>query len=99
MAAPGTCDCIIPNDLGGSNNESVVILVDAAQVMIGDVDQVVVDRSTDATLDIDGTETNLFSHDLRSNRTRQRNDIRLRHDVGISVIEAVKGALDRVEIG
>jgi HK97 family phage major capsid protein len=80
----------IPNNLGTGNDESLVILVDAAQVLIGDVNQVVVDRSDSATLKIDGVDTNIFEHDMRALRVRRWNDILLRHDVAVAVIEAVK---------
>ncbi|MCH7537549.1 MAG: phage major capsid protein, partial [Proteobacteria bacterium] len=42
----------IPNNLGGGSNESVVILVDASEVIIGDVPQVSVDRTNAATVKI-----------------------------------------------
>ena len=80
----------IANTLGGGSNESSVILVDAQQVMIGDVNQVNVDRSSQATVTIDGSEVNLFQTDRSAIRVRQWNDIKLRHDVGAVVIEAVK---------
>lgn len=50
----------VPNNLGVGSNESVVILVDAAQVMLGDVNQVSVDRSNQATVKINGVDVNLF---------------------------------------
>jgi HK97 family phage major capsid protein len=79
----------VPNDLGSGSNESVVILVDAAQVMLGNVAQIAVDRSDSATVKIDGVDVNIFAHDMRAIRTRQWNDIALRHRVGAAVIEAV----------
>ncbi|HUF72685.1 MAG TPA: phage major capsid protein [Gammaproteobacteria bacterium] len=80
----------VPNNLGSGDDESFIILVDAAQVMLGDVQQVSVDRSNQATVKIDGVDTNLFSTDRSAIRVRQFNDIRLRHSVGAAVIEAVK---------
>ena len=80
----------IANNLGGGSNESSVILVDAAQVMIGDVNQVSVDRSSQATVKIDGADVNLFETDRSAIRVRQWNDIRLRHDVSAVLVEAVK---------
>jgi HK97 family phage major capsid protein len=79
----------VPNDLGGGD-ESKVILVDASEVVIGDVPQVSVDRSKDATVKIDGTDTNLFEHDMSAIRLRMWNDLILRHDVSAAVLEAVK---------
>ena len=80
----------VPNDLGGGTNESKVILVDASEVVIGDVPQISVDRSNDATVKIDGVDTNLFEHDMSAIRLRMWNDLILRHDVSAAVIEAVK---------
>ena len=80
----------VPNDLGSGTNESKVILVDASEIVIGDVPQVSVDRSKDATVKIDGVDTNLFEHDMSAIRLRMWNDLILRHDVSAAVIEAVK---------
>lgn len=80
----------IPNNLGGGSNESVVILVDASEVIIGDVPQVSVDRTNAATVKINGVDTNLFERDMSAIRLRQWNDLILRHDVSAAVIEAVK---------
>ncbi|MCH7688812.1 MAG: phage major capsid protein [Planctomycetes bacterium] len=79
----------IPNDLGGGN-ESKVILVDSSEVVVGDVPQVSVDRSKDATVKIDGSDVNLFERDMSAIRLRMWNDLILRHDVSAAVIEAVK---------
>ena len=80
----------IANNLGGGSDESLVILVDASEVVIGDVQQVSVDRTNTATVQIDGVDTSLFEHDMSAIRLRQWNDLILRHDVSASVIEAVR---------
>ena len=80
----------IPNDLGGGSNESKVILVDASEVIIGDVPQVSIDRTNAATVKIDGVDTHLFERDMAAIRLRQWNDLILRHDVAAAIIEAVK---------
>ena len=97
MARSGTINGIpfvqtnnIANDGGSGSNESKVILVDAAEVMIGDVAQIGVDRSNQATVTIDGSPVNLFETDRSAVRTRQWNDIVLRHSFGCAVLEAVK---------
>ena len=79
----------IPNNLGGGD-ESLVILVDASEVVIGDVEMLGVDRSDSAVIKIDGTDTSLFESDMSAIRVRQFNDLILRHDVSAAVIEAVK---------
>lgn len=79
----------IPNDLGAGNDESLVIAADAQEVMVGDVAQIGIDRSTQATVTLNGVLTSLFETDRAAVRTRSWNDIRLRHNVGVSVIEAV----------
>lgn len=82
----------IPTNLGAGSDESQIILLDAAEVMLGDVAEISVDRSDSATVKIDGVDTNLFETDRRAIRVRRWNDIRLRHDVGAVVIEQVKWA-------
>ena len=79
----------IPNDLGGGSDESVIIAADAQEIMLGDVAQVGIDRSGQATVKLDGVDTNLFETDRTAIRVRLWNDIALRHDVGIAVMEAV----------
>lgn len=79
----------IPNNLGAGTNESLVILVDASEVVIGDVEMLGVDRSDSAVIKIDGTDTSLFESDMSAVRLRQFNDLVLRHDVSAAVIEAV----------
>ena len=80
----------IPNNLGGGSNESKVILVDATEVVIGDVPQVSVDRTSSATVKIDGVDTNLFERDMSAIRLRLWNDLILRHDVSAAIIEAIR---------
>ncbi|MCH7503239.1 MAG: phage major capsid protein [Proteobacteria bacterium] len=80
----------IPNDLGGGSDESLIILTDASEIMLGDVDQVAVDRSGAATVSIDGADVNLFETDRAAIRVRTWNDLVMRHDTGLVVIESVK---------
>ena len=79
----------IRNDLGGGT-ESLVILVDSSEIIIGDVQQVSIDRTNTATVQIDGVDISLFEHDMAAIRIRQWNDLILRHDVSAAVIEAIK---------
>jgi HK97 family phage major capsid protein len=80
----------VPNDLGGGNDESLAILCDASEIMLGDVAQIAVDNSHQATINLDGSPVNLFETDRRALRVRTWNDIAMRHDTGAVVIEAVK---------
>lgn len=80
----------IPSNLGAGTDESLIILADASEIMLGDVNGISVDRSDSATVKIDGVDTNLFETDRRAIRVRRWNDIQLRHEVGIAVIEQVK---------
>ena len=80
----------IPTNLGGGSDEALVILVDASEVVIGDVEALGVDRSDSAVIKIDGTDTSLFESDMAAIRIRLWNDLILRHDVSAAVIEAVK---------
>lgn len=79
----------IPNNLGGGSDESLVILTDASEIMLGDVDQIAVDRSNAATVKIDGSDVNLFETDRAALRTRTWNDLVMRHDTGAVIVEAV----------
>lgn len=79
----------IPNNLGDGEDESLIIVADAREVMLGDVRQVSIDRSSEATVNIDGEPTSLFETDRAAIRVRQWNDLQLRHDVGAAVMEAV----------
>lgn len=79
----------IPNDLGGGSDESLIIAADASEIMLGDVAQIGIDRSTAAAVTLDGQLTSLFETDRAAVRTRAWNDIRLRHNVGIAVMEQV----------
>lgn len=80
----------VPNNLGSGTNESKVILVDASEVVIGDVEALGIDRSDSAVIKIDGTDTSLFESDMSAVRLRMWNDLVLRHDVSAAVIEAIK---------
>ncbi len=80
----------IANNLGGGADESLVILVDASEVVIGDVEALGIDRSDSAVIKIDGTDTSLFESDMSAVRLRMWNDLILRHDVSAAVLEAVK---------
>ena len=78
----------VPNNLGGGGDESNIILADASQVMLGDVAQVGIDRSNQATVNIGGTDTSLYETDRSAIRVRSWNDVVLRHDLAVAVIEA-----------
>ncbi|HKK06040.1 MAG TPA: phage major capsid protein [Gammaproteobacteria bacterium] len=79
----------IPNNLGAGSDESLIIALDASEVLLGTVDQVMIDRSNAAAVTLDGVLTSLFETDRAAIRTRLWNDVRLRHDVSISVMEQV----------
>ena len=76
----------IPSNLGSGTDESLIILADMAEVVVGDVASVEIARSDSATIN----GINLFERDQQAIRLRQWNDVVLRHDVGIAVMEAVK---------
>lgn len=79
----------VPINLGAGNDESLIIFADMSKVMVGDVRQVALDRSNQASVTIDGVLTNLFETDRAAIRVRQWNDLVMRHDVGTAVMEAV----------
>ena len=80
----------IPNNLGSGTDESLVILVEPSEIIIGDVEMLGIDRSDSATVLLDGVATSLFESDMSAIRVRQFNDLVMRHDVSASIIEVVK---------
>lgn len=80
----------IPVDLGAGNDESRIYFIDIQELMIGDVAGLVIDRSGDATLNIDGVDVSLFQTNRAAFRVLRWVDSALRHSVSASVIEAVK---------
>lgn len=78
-------------DTSGLSNddESFVVAVDMSEIMVGDVRQVAVDRSSEAAVTLAGENslTSLFQTDRSAIRVRQWNDIAMRHTVSASVIE------------
>lgn len=79
----------IPNNLGGGSNESLIIVCDASEVLVGDVNGVQIDRSTEARVKVNGVDTSLFETDRFAIRVRRWNDLRLKHDVSAAVLEKV----------
>lgn len=79
----------VPVDLGAGNDESLIVFADMSEIMVGDVRQVALDRSNQATVTINGVLTSLFETDRAAIRVRTWNDLQMRHDVGAAVIESV----------
>ena len=79
----------IPINLGGGSNESEVYLVDASEVIFGEVEQVDVAVSGDASYIEGGTLRSAFSRDQTRMRVTLRHDLAVKHDVAIAVINTV----------
>ena len=78
----------IPID-GGSGSDSQIILVDMAEVMLGQVSSVEIARSDAAMINVGGVSQSLFQRDRSAIRTIMRNDVVLRHNVSGAVIQQV----------
>lgn len=76
----------IPDNLGGGGNESELYLVDFADVIIGEADQLILDVSDQASyVDSGSNQVNAFAVDETVLRVISRHDIGLRHDFSVAV--------------
>lgn len=80
----------IPSNLGAGSDESLVYLVDFAEVLIGDNLNMLVSTSDTAAYEDGGTVKSAFQRDVTLIRVLAKHDISMFHDEGIVVIEGVK---------
>ena len=77
----------IPTNLNG--NETEIYLVDASEVIFGEVDQIEVAVSTDGTYLEGANVRSAFSRDQTLMRVTLHHDLAVKHDVSIAVKNAV----------
>lgn len=80
----------IPINLGGGADESEIYLVDFADVVIGESENLIIDASTEAAYVESGALVSAFSRDQTLVRVIAQHDIGLRHDGAGTVLTAVK---------
>ena len=81
----------IPTNLGGGSNESEVYLADFDEVVVQTSPEVMVEASGDASYtDQAGVTHSAFQKNQTLIRVTTANDLVLRHDLAVSVIQAVK---------
>lgn len=79
----------VPANLGGSNDESELYLVDMNQFLIGEQGTIEVAASTEATYVSGGNPVSAFSRDQSVLRAISRHDVALRHDTAAVVTNDV----------
>ena len=81
----------IPNNLGGSSNQSEVYLVDMDEFIIADVPGIAIDASGDASYSTDGsTLTNsAFDRDETVIRIIAEHDVNIKHSASATVLDQV----------
>jgi HK97 family phage major capsid protein len=81
----------IPNNLGGSSNQSEIYLADTDEILIGDVPGIAINASGDASYSTDGaTLTNsAFDLDQTVIRIIAESDINVKHTASITVLDQV----------
>jgi HK97 family phage major capsid protein len=79
----------IPNNLGGSSNQSEIYLANMDEVLIGDVPGIQIDASQDASYS-DGTNMHsAFDQDETVIRVIAEHDINVKHTASITVLDQV----------
>jgi HK97 family phage major capsid protein len=80
----------VPVNLG-AGSDSEIYLADFADVVIGEVSELIIDASTGGTYpDANGNPVSAFSQDQTIVRVIAQHDIGMRHDQSIAVLTAVK---------
>jgi len=75
----------IPINLGGGT-ESEIYLVDGNEVILGEVEGVTVDVSSDASYSVSGSSVSAFQRDQTLIRAILHHDLSMRHPEGVAVI-------------
>lgn len=81
----------IPANLGSNSDESELYFADAAEIMIGQELDILLDIFTEGSyVDEDGNQQSLISNDETALRVISEHDIALAHDTGVALGTAVK---------
>lgn len=79
----------IPNNLGGSGNETEILFVDMSEVLIGESSSLEIAVDNSASYMESGSLVSAFSRDETLMRAIERHDIGVRHDVSIAVVDQI----------
>jgi HK97 family phage major capsid protein len=81
----------IPNNLGGSTNQSEIYLADMDEVIIGDVPGFMIDASQEASYSSDGSSltNSAFDRDETVVRIIAEHDMNVKHTAAITVLDQV----------
>lgn len=83
----------VPKNLGGASDESEVYGVDYADVVIGEVNDITIDASTEAAyLDENGNLISAFANDQTVLRAIAKHDLGVRREESIAMLTGVKWA-------
>lgn len=80
----------IPTNLGGGGDESEVYIADFVDVVIGEVEGIILDASTEAAYHDGSNVVAAFSLDQTVIRAILQHDLGMRHDASVAVLTAVK---------
>lgn len=80
----------IPDDLGTGSDESLVFLVDASQVLLGQAGTLEVRVSDQASYAVSGSQVSTFERDQSLVRVISRVDLNVRHPKSIAVKTGIK---------
>ena len=85
----------IPTNLGGGSDETELYLVDASEVILGEVESIQIAVSSDAAyLDETQTMRSAFGRDQTLMRAILRHDLAVKHDVSVAVKTGITWAPD-----
>lgn len=79
----------IPTNLGGGTNESEFYFMDMDHVVVGRGEAFAIDISTEATVNVGGTQTNTFQKNQSAVRMMLEADINIRHASAVQIVTGV----------
>lgn len=79
----------IPTNLGGSTNESEFYLMDMDHVVVGRGEAFAIDISTEASVNVGGTQINTYQKNQSAIRMMVETDINIRHAAAVQVVTGV----------
>ena len=89
MGYPVATTTQIPDNLGGSNDESEIYFADFAQLIIAENTNLIINVSEEASYYDGSQQVSAFDNDLTVMRALARHDFGVRHDDAVAVIEQV----------
>ena len=89
MGYPVATTTQIPDNLGGSNDESEIYFADFGQLIIAENTNLIINVSEEASYYDGSQQVSAFDNDLTVMRALARHDFGVRHDDAVAVIEQV----------